>query len=130
MLGRVVDLQLVSQAPGLGRIEGLIEAGRAVGIELIHDQRHRVGVAITPVQQLLDEVRPVGAAAVIGDGDLAPPARGSTATNRVAVPLRTYSQSHRSTSPGLAGRGSRTSPINCLVASSRHTTGCWGSAGR
>jgi hypothetical protein len=25
----------------------------------------------------------------------------------VAVPLRTYSQSHRSTSPGLAGKDSR-----------------------
>src|SRR3982751_5919112 len=130
MLGRVVDLQFVGQALGLGWIEGLIEAGRAMDIELVHNQRHFVDVAIAPVQQRLDEVRPVGATAVIGDGDLAHPASGSTATNRVAVPLRTYSQSHRSTSPGLADRGSRTSPTNCLVASSKHTTGCWGSAGR
>src|SRR5687767_8824425 len=102
-----------------------MEAGRAVGIELIHDRRYLVDVAIAPVQQLLDEVRPAGLTAVTVT--LRHPATGSTATNRVAMPLRTYSQLHRSTSPDLAGRGSRTSPINCLVASSKHTTGCWGS---
>ena len=32
MLGRVVDLQLVGQALGLGRLEGLVEAGRAMGV--------------------------------------------------------------------------------------------------
>src|SRR5689334_3460082 len=43
MLGRVMDLQFVGQALGLGWIEGLIEAGRAMDIELVHNQRHFVG---------------------------------------------------------------------------------------
>jgi hypothetical protein len=99
-----------------------------MGIELIHDERHRVDVAIAPVQQVLDEVRPVGATAMIGDRDRAPPRQGIDGDEQGGRAV--YSQSHRSTSPGLAGRGARTSPTNCLVASSRHTTGRWGSAGR
>src|SRR4051812_34542898 len=47
-----------------------------MSIELIHDQRHLVEVAIASVQQLLDEVRPVSATAMIGDGDLAPSCQG------------------------------------------------------
>ncbi len=50
--------------------------------------------------------------------------------NRLAVPLRTYSQSKRATWPGRNGSGVRTSPINCVLNSSRHTTGRRGSAGR
>ena len=46
------------------------------------------------------------------------------------MPLRTYTQSYRSTCPGAGGSGSRLSPISCLKVSSRQTTGWLGSYGR
>ena len=41
----------------------------------------------------------------------------------LAVPFRSYSLSCLATWPGFGGSGSRTSPINCLLHSSMHTTG-------
>src|SRR4249920_3977330 len=51
----------------------------------------------------------------------------STNTNRLAVPLRRYSQSYRSSWPGLAGIGVRTSPMSWVGLSSKQTTGRFGS---
>ena len=58
------------------------------------------------------------------------PPSGSNATNTFAVPLRTYSQSYRCGTPGRGGSGTRISPTNCRLASSKHTSGRRGSAGR
>src|SRR5215831_7327421 len=43
--------------------------------------------------------------------------------NRLAVPLRLYSQSKRSSWPGAAGIGWRISPMSCVGLSSKQTTG-------
>src|SRR5580704_15921707 len=51
----------------------------------------------------------------------------SSKTNRLAVPLRRYSQSKRSNCPGLGGMGWRTSPISWVGLSSKQTTGRLGS---
>jgi hypothetical protein len=39
VLGRVMDLQAVGQSIGLGRRDGLVEAGSRVGIELVQFMR-------------------------------------------------------------------------------------------
>ena len=48
---------------------------------------------------------------------------GSTSRKICATPLRTYSCSTRSGWPGATGKGSRTSPINCLLVSSMQNDG-------
>src|SRR5271170_7903574 len=51
----------------------------------------------------------------------------SRKTNRLAVPLRLYSQSYRSGWPGAGGIGKRVSPINWVGLSSKQITGRFGS---
>jgi hypothetical protein len=62
----MMDLEPSGEPLGLGRREGLVERGWCVGIELIHDQDDCDGVPVAAVCQILDEGRPVPAAAVLG----------------------------------------------------------------
>src|SRR5215210_454803 len=57
------------------------------------------------------------------------PPRGWTNRNRLAIPLRAYSVSNRSGWPGSMGSGMRVSATNCLLDSSKPTTGRAGSYG-
>src|SRR3954454_15310583 len=49
VLGRVVDLEPVSEALGLLGRERLVERGRRVDIELVHDQDELVRLAVVPI---------------------------------------------------------------------------------
>src|SRR5258708_24423044 len=69
VLGRVMNLQLVGQALRLRRSEGLIERGRAVRIQLIHDQHDGFRLGIAYVDQILDGVRPIDPGALVGHLD-------------------------------------------------------------
>src|SRR6185295_16274018 len=103
VLGRVMDLKPVGQALGLLGWERLIEAGRRVRVELVHDQHELLRLLVASLQQRADEARPVRSAAMLR---------------------------HLTVAPALGGKGSRVSPISCLKVSSTHTTGRLGSYGR
>jgi hypothetical protein len=68
-----------------------------MGVELIHDEGDAFGIAIPPVEQIPDNMRPLGAAALPRDRDPGlrrgrlwrQPASGSQARNKLATPLRT-----------------------------------------
>src|SRR5689334_21457219 len=68
-----MDLEPVGEALGLLGRERLVERGRGVGIELVHDQDERVRLALAPVHRVADKMRPVLAPALVGDRHLAPP---------------------------------------------------------
>jgi hypothetical protein len=67
--------------------------------ELIHDEGDAFGIAIPPVEQIADNMRPLGAGAAALPRDRDPglrrgrlwrqPASGSQARNKLATPLRT-----------------------------------------
>ena len=57
VLGRVVQLDALGQALGLGGRERLVKAGQRVGVQLVHDQHHAFGVAIA-LQQAAHEMGP------------------------------------------------------------------------
>ena len=59
VLGGVMDLQALGQRVGLGRFEGLLQRGDAVGVEVVHDQHHGLGLGVVDGQQLLDLAGPV-----------------------------------------------------------------------
>ena len=103
VLGRVVDLQPVRQALGLLRRERLVQAGRRVGVELVHDQHHPLGLAVAPLEQRADEVGPVGAAAVFGHRDM-PPARPAARRPGTGWPRRCGYRRGRSARPRPAAR--------------------------
>lgn len=96
-----MDLQPLGQGEGLAGIEGLVERGDAVGVEVVHDQHHGRH-----------------------------PRRGSVNTKIEQMPHRTYSLSRRASRLGRAGIGSRTWPRSWKGFSSMHTTGRAGSYGR
>jgi len=54
VLGRVVQLQLVGEPPGLGRWERRIQRGGGVGVEVVLDQHDLFGVGVVDVDQVLD----------------------------------------------------------------------------
>jgi hypothetical protein len=68
----VVQLQLVGQPLGLGRLEGLIQRRGCVGVEVVLHQHDLLGVGVVDVDQVLDAVRPVDAGAPVADHDVAP----------------------------------------------------------
>jgi hypothetical protein len=61
-----VDLRLVGQALRLGRLEGLVERGRRVGIQVVHDQDDPLGVRAVHVDQLLDDAGPIQLGSPVG----------------------------------------------------------------
>ena len=46
MFGRVVNFKATGKLFGLLRIEGLVEAFRLVGVEVVHDQDDRLGLGV------------------------------------------------------------------------------------
>src|SRR5262249_19349147 len=71
VVGRVVDLQLVGDALRLGGGERLVERGRVMGVELVHDQHDRLRVRVADIDQVPDQVRPIGLRPLPGHGELA-----------------------------------------------------------
>ena len=105
MLGRVVDLNPIGQALGLLRWECLIEAGRRMGVELVHDQHQRLGLPVAPLQKGANEARPVGSAALAGDLNTAPALQGLTGEEqaRGSVADINMIRALRGTGPGWQG---------------------------
>src|SRR5215210_4774825 len=130
VLGGVVDLEPVGEALGLLGRERLVERGRGVGVELVHDQDELVCLAVAPVHQVAHEARPVLTPAPVGDRHLAPAAErlegreqiGGTVAHVFAVVA--FGQPR----PVIMcrarrQRGAHALPISCLLHSSRQTTG-------
>jgi len=72
VLGSVMDLELVGQVLGFGRGEGLVERGRAVGVQVVHDQDDPLRVRVVDLHQVLDEPSPVDPGPALGDLEVAP----------------------------------------------------------
>src|SRR3712207_5611065 len=101
----MVDFDPLRQALGQLRWKRFIEAGRRMGVELVHDQHQRLGLPVAPLQKGANEARPVGSAALAGDLNTAPAlqgltgeeqARGSVADINMIIALR-------GTGPGWQG---------------------------
>ena len=72
VLGRVVNVQPLGQTPGFVRGKGFVQARRRMGVELIPHQRDAFGLAIAPLQQSAEKMRPIGTAAVLPHRNMAP----------------------------------------------------------
>jgi hypothetical protein len=67
-----VDLQLLSDAPGLGRGERLIQGSRGMGVEVVQNQNDLLGLRVVQINQLLYAMRPVDLRSSLGDADVTP----------------------------------------------------------
>ena len=72
MHGGVVPLQLLQDAPGLLRREGLIERGRLVHVEIVEHQHDALGGGEVHIDQLAQLVGDVERGALRGHRDVAP----------------------------------------------------------
>src|SRR3954471_23430663 len=59
VFGGVVDLQPGGEAARLDRLERLVQGAERVGVEVVHDQDHRLGVGIVDGEQVIDLGGPV-----------------------------------------------------------------------
>ena len=75
VFGGVVDLQALGQGERLGGFERLVERADAVGVEVVHDQHHGLGVGVVDGEQPLDLVGPVDLGASGLGVDVAPAAQ-------------------------------------------------------
>src|SRR6266540_2214415 len=87
MLGCVMNLQLLGQAPGLSRRERLVERGGAMGVKLVHHQDDPLRFRVLDIDQVLDGVRPIDARAAVGNLDPAPPGQRLEEHEQVADAL-------------------------------------------
>src|SRR5215210_5644969 len=87
VLGGVMDLQLGSDAPCLGRGERFIQGGGGMGVEVVHYQNDSLGIGIVDVDQLLYEMRPVQLRPPLGDADVTPAGQGFGDDEEVGRPL-------------------------------------------
>lgn len=71
--------------------EYLVEGFAEVGIEVVHNQMDAARCRIDLFEQIANEGYKVELGAVISNQNCSPPTLGSTATNRLQVPARTYS---------------------------------------
>ena len=60
-----------------------------MGVELIHDEREAIGIAIAPIEQIADNMRPRDAAAVRRRRDMAPAGERLAGEEQAGHPLRT-----------------------------------------
>ena len=123
VFGRVVELQALQEAMRLWRAESLVQGAHAVGRKIVHDDSDAIRVGIVRIGEIAHAMGEVAGGPVVGHLHLCV----SRKTNRLAVPLRLYSQSYRSGWPGAGGIGKRVSPINWVGLSSKQTTGRLGS---
>src|SRR5215210_208156 len=86
-LGCVVDLQLRSDAPGLGRDERFIQGGWGMGVEVVHHQHYSLGLWVVDLYRLLYAVRPVDLGPPLGDADVTPAGQGLANDEEVGRPL-------------------------------------------
>ena len=84
-----------------------------MGIQVVHDKYDFVAVRIADIHQMPDFLRPVNRSAVFPDTYMPP--KGSTNTNMLQVPPRTYSESVFRVSPRRMGSGSLASPPRQMV---------------
>ena len=73
-----MNLQPFDQRAGHGRLEGLVPRGRLVGVEVVHDQDHLLGVRIADLQQVAHLAGEIDGGASFGHGDVAAPGQGFT----------------------------------------------------
>ena len=100
-----------------------------MGREVVHDDPDLFGFGEMDVAELAHALGEVGGGTSLGDLDLAPGAIDVEEDEELTVPLRLYSKSNRSSRPGSAGIGARTSPISWVGLSSKQITGRVGSGG-
>ena len=94
-----------------------------MSIQVVHNQPNFYGIGISLIKHLLDLLRPVLSGATFGHSHM-PLASQRFYFHKISTtPFLTYSSSIRFGCPGLHGIGVWTSPINCLLDSSIHTTG-------
>ena len=92
VLGCVMNLQLTSDAPSLGRDERFIQGGGGMGVEVVQNQNDLLGLRVVAVDQLLYAMRPVELRPPLGDADVTPAGQGlRNDVKRLAVPSRSYS---------------------------------------
>src|SRR5258708_7054752 len=126
MFGRVMHLQSLPDALRfLGR-KRLVEAGSGMGVEVVHHQADHPRLGIDRIDRPAAKSCLVRCSVSSAARRLA---RGSTNTNRLAAPKRSYSASERCAYPGFTGSGSRTSPCTISGFSSKQTKGVAGSYG-
>jgi hypothetical protein len=84
-----------------------------MGRQFVEHDADQVGLRIAQIDEVAHALGEIAGGALVGDLDLARQDRwASRKTNRLAVPLRRYSQSWRSSWPGVAEMGRRTSPMS------------------
>ena len=122
MLWGVVELQLSGDGAGLFGRECLVERRWLVRVEIVQHDTDDVGVGLH-IDDMLHDLGKLNLGPPLGDQHLAQASLGSLIIIRSRTPLRLYSTSKHSGRPGAAGIRSRTSAINCLGLSSKHTIG-------
>src|SRR5262245_5776543 len=106
VLGRVVELDLVQQPPGLRRRERLIEAGPVVRVEVVLHQPDLLGPGVVGLDQLPHALGIVPPRTPLGDTDVPPAPQRLTHQELVADPftLVLVIHSRRPARPRRAGR--------------------------
>ncbi len=74
VLGRVMKLDALDQAPGFDRCKGFIEGRGRVNIQVVHDQPNAFGVREVNIDQFFHAQGEVQFRTAVGDDDM-PPAR-------------------------------------------------------
>lgn len=92
-----------------GRLERRVQRIRRAGVEVVHRQHDELAGEVL-VRQPLDLTRPVRLARRSVTSTRRQPSSGANRMNRLLAPLRSYSQSCFSASPGRAGSGLRGLP--------------------
>lgn len=83
-----------------------------MGIEIVHDKYYFLFVRVAGIYKVLDFFRPVSRGTVFTDAYMPHAPQGSTNTNILQLPFRTYSESVFCVLPGRMGRGALASPSN------------------
>ena len=106
VLGGVVNLQPLCQAPGRVRREGFVERAQLVGVEVIADQPDPCGLGILDLQERSDLGGPVDGGSPLADVDLAAALErfGEHEHGRGAVALVFVVHPWRVTGKGRQGR--------------------------
>ena len=91
MLGDVVELQPLGNAPGLGIWKGLVKRGQAMGVQIVESQSNYRNIGIGVIHQSPHPVGKVLHGAPLCYRHMAPAPGDSQARNRLHVPARWYS---------------------------------------
>src|SRR5215210_7136259 len=87
VLRGVVDLQPLQQTPSFTRGERLIQGGRGMGVEVVHNQDDLLGLWVVQIDQFLYAVRPIDLRSPLGDADVAPAGQRFANDEKVGRPL-------------------------------------------